>query len=197
MSKSQDNIRIIKKYPNRRLYDSYTSSHVTLVDIRRLVQEQEPFQVVDAKSGEDITRSILLQIIQEAESDGDPIFSSTMLKNIICFYGPFQGVLGSYLDESIQSVIDIQTQTGSQSSQAWSEFMQGQAPIMQDMMRQYVEQSRDLYMNTQNMFGLFGGFAGNKSSEGTATDNSTSDSAAADDITTPSDNQDEKKGDKE
>ncbi len=162
MSKSPDNLRIIKKYPNRRLYDSHTSSHVTLVDIRRLVQEQEPFQVVDAKSGEDITRSILLQIIQEAESDGDPIFSSTMLKNIICFYGPFQGVLGSYLDESIQSVIDIQSQTGSQSSQAWSDFMQGQAPIMQDMMRQYVEQSRDLYMNTQNMFGLFGGFAGGK-----------------------------------
>ncbi|MGO5000530.1 polyhydroxyalkanoate synthesis repressor PhaR [Oceanisphaera sp. W20_SRM_FM3] len=160
MTKSQDNVRIIKKYPNRRLYDSHTSSHVTLVDIRRLVQEQEPFQVVDAKSGEDITRSILLQIIQEAESDGNPIFSSTMLKNIICFYGPFQGVLGSYLDESIQSVIDIQTQTGSQSSQAWTDFMQGQAPIMQDMMRQYVEQSRDLYMNTQNMFGLFGGFAG-------------------------------------
>lgn len=160
MSKTQDNIRIIKKYPNRRLYDSFTSSHVTLVDIRRLVQEEEPFQVVDAKSGEDITRSILLQIIQEAESDGNPIFSSAMLKNIIRFYGPFQGVLGSYLDESIQSVIDIQTQAGSQSSEAWTEFMHGQVPMMQDMMRQYVEQSRDLYMNTQNMFGLFGGFGG-------------------------------------
>ena len=158
MSKTQDNIRIIKKYPNRRLYDSYTSSHVTLVDIRRLVQEEEPFQVVDAKSGEDITRSILLQIIQEAESDGNPIFSSAMLKNIIRFYGPFQGVLGSYLDESIQSVIDIQAQAGSQSSEAWTEYMHGQVPMMQDMMRQYVEQSRDLYMNTQNMFGLFGGF---------------------------------------
>ncbi|ART82586.1 polyhydroxyalkanoate synthesis repressor PhaR [Oceanisphaera profunda] len=191
MSNSQDNIRIIKKYPNRRLYDSYTSSHVTLVDIRQLVQEQEPFQVVDAKSGEDITRSILLQIIQEAESDGNPIFSSTMLKNIICFYGPFQGVLGSYLDESIQSVIDIQSQTGSQSSQAWSEFMQGQAPIMQDMMRQYVEQSRDLYMNTQNMFGLFGGFAGSTDQDKKA--DSSSDTAAG----SKPENLDPKKGDKE
>lgn len=191
MSNSQDNVRIIKKYPNRRLYDSYTSSHVTLVDIRQLVQEQEPFQVVDAKSGEDITRSILLQIIQEAESDGNPIFSSTMLKNIICFYGPFQGVLGSYLDESIQSVIDIQSQTGSQSSQAWSEFMQGQAPIMQDMMRQYVEQSRDLYMNTQNMFGLFGGFAGSTDKDKKA--DSSSDATAG----SQPENLDPKKGDKE
>jgi polyhydroxyalkanoate synthesis repressor PhaR len=178
MSKSQDSIRIIKKYPNRRLYDSHTSSHVTLVDIRRLVQEEEPFQVIDAKSGDDITRSILLQIIQEAESDGDPIFSSDMLKNIIRFYGPFQGVLGSYLEESIQSVIDIQTQTGTQSSQAWTEFMHSQVPMMQDMMRQYVEQSRNLYLNTQNMFGLFGGFNQPGSSK------------------TP-DNKDEKKDDKE
>ncbi|PSJ38646.1 polyhydroxyalkanoate synthesis repressor PhaR [Zobellella taiwanensis] len=158
MSKPQDNVRIIKKYPNRRLYDSHTSSHVTLADIRRLVQEEESFQVVDAKTGEDLTRSILLQIIQEAESDGDPIFSSDMLKNIIRFYGPFQGVLGSYLEESIQSMLDIQTQAGMQSSQAWSQFMQGQVPMMQELMRQYVEQSRQLYLNTQNMFGLFGGF---------------------------------------
>ena len=157
MSKSQDSIRTIKKYPNRRLYDSHTSSHVTLADIRRLVQEEEPFQVVDAKTGEDITRSILLQIIQEAESGGDPIFSSDMLRNIIRFYGPFQGVLGSYLDESIQSMIEVQARAGMQSTQAWSEFMQGQVPMLQEMMRQYVEQSQQLYFNTQNMFGLFGG----------------------------------------
>ncbi|PSJ45228.1 polyhydroxyalkanoate synthesis repressor PhaR [Zobellella endophytica] len=158
MSKPQDDVRIIKKYPNRRLYDSHTSSHVTLADIRRLVQEEEPFQVVDAKTGEDLTRSILLQIIQEAESDGDPIFSSDMLKNIIRFYGPFQGVLGSYLEESIQSVLDIQSQAGMQSSKAWTEFMRGQVPMMQELMRQYVEQSRNLYLNTQNMFGLFSAF---------------------------------------
>ncbi|MFD1007511.1 MULTISPECIES: polyhydroxyalkanoate synthesis repressor PhaR [Oceanisphaera] len=193
MSKAQDSIRIIKKYPNRRLYDSFTSSHVTLADIRRLVQEQEPFQVVDAKSGEDITRSILLQIIQEAESDGNPIFSSTMLKNIICFYGPFQGVLGSYLDESIQSVIDIQTQTGSKSSHAWTEFMHGQAPMMQDMMRQYVEQSRDLYMNTQNMFGMFGGFSTQTKEQDKAKSKSDADPLSGEEQETG----DEKKGDKE
>lgn len=150
-------LRLIKKYANRRLYDTHTSSHLTLADVRQLVIENVPFQVVDAKSGEDLTRSILLQIIQEAESDGEPIFSIEMLTGIIRFYGPFQGILGSYLDKSIQTVIDIQSQTGAQSSEAWSEFMQQQAPVMQDLMRQYVEQSKALYLNTQNLFGLFGG----------------------------------------
>ncbi|MBB3104889.1 polyhydroxyalkanoate synthesis repressor PhaR [Azomonas macrocytogenes] len=156
---SRNSIRLIKKYPNRRLYDTHTSTHVTLADIRQLVIDEIPFQVVDAKSGEDLTRSILLQVIQEAESGGEPIFSSDMLKGIIRFYGPFQGMLGSYLDKSIQTVIDIQTQSGVQSSQAWSEFMHKQVPVMQDLMRQYVEQSKNLYLGTQNLFGLFGGRA--------------------------------------
>lgn len=157
----RNDVRLIKKYPNRRLYDTRTSCHITLADIRQLVISEEPFQVVDAKTGEDLTRSILLQIIQEAESDGEPIFSSETLKGIIRFYGPFQGVLASYLEKSIQSVIDVQTQAGVQSTQAWTDFMQSQAPMMQDLMRQYVEQSKKLYLNTQNMFGIFSGFAGN------------------------------------
>ncbi|VVN27272.1 hypothetical protein PS862_01454 [Pseudomonas fluorescens] len=148
--------RLIKKYPNRRLYDTHTSSHLTLADIRQLVIDKVPFQVVDAKSGEDLTRSILLQVILEAESGGEPIFNSEMLMGIIQFYGPYQGVLGSYLDESIKTVIDIQSQTGAQSSVAWSAFMHQQTPVMQDLMRQYVDQSKALYLNTQNMFGLFG-----------------------------------------
>ena len=154
--------RLIKKYPNRRLYDTHTSSHLTLSDIRQLVINEIPFQVVDAKSGEDLTRSILMQIIQEAESDGEPIFSSDMLKGIIRFYGPFQGMLGSYLEKSIQTVIDVQTQTGVQSSQAWSEFMHKQVPVMQALMGQYVDQSKKLYLNTQNLFGVFGGIPPSK-----------------------------------
>ena len=148
---SRNSPRLIKKYSNRRLYDTHTSTHVTLADIRQMVIEEIPFQVVDAKSGEDLTRSILMQIIQE-----EPIFSSDMLKSIIRFYGPFQGMLGSYLDKSIQTIIDIQTQTGVQSSQAWSEFMHKQVPVMQDLMQQYIDQSKNLYLNTQNLFGLFG-----------------------------------------
>ncbi|HYQ38789.1 MAG TPA: polyhydroxyalkanoate synthesis repressor PhaR [Pseudomonas sp.] len=156
----RNHVRLIKKYANRRLYDTQTSTHITLNDIRKLVIQEEPFQVVDAKSGEDLTRSILLQIIQEAESDGEPIFSSDMLKGIIRFYGPFQGMLGSYLEKSIQAVVDIQAQTGQQSSQAWNDFMHSQIPVMQKLMGQYVEQSKQLYLSTQNLFGMFPGFPG-------------------------------------
>ena len=95
---SRNTTRLIKKYPNRRLYDTHTSSHLTLADIRQLVIDKIPFEVVDAKTGEDLTRSILLQVILEAESGGEPIFSSEMLMGIIQFYGPYQSVLGSYLE---------------------------------------------------------------------------------------------------
>lgn len=156
-------MRLIKKYPNRRLYDTQTSAYITLADVKQLVLANEDFKVVDAKSSEDLTRSILLQIIQEAESGGEPIFSSEMLKGIIRFYGPFQGMLGNYLEKSIQAVIDVQAKTGQQSSQAWSDFMRSQLPVMQDLMGQYVEQSKQLYLSTQNLFGMFPGFPGTAS----------------------------------
>lgn len=148
--------RLIRKYTNRRMYDTHTSTHVNVNDIRQLVIDEVAFQVVDAKSGEDLTRSILLQIIQEAENDGEPIFSSDMLKGIIRFYGPLQGMLGSYLEQSIQTVVDLQTKASVQSSQAWSEFMNKQSPVTGDLMNDYMEQSKKLYQSTQNLFGLFG-----------------------------------------
>lgn len=148
--------RLIRKYTNRRMYDTHTSTHVNVNDIRQLVIDEIPFQVVDTKSGEDITRSILLQIIQEAENDGEPIFSSEMLKGIIRFYGPLQGMLGSYLEQSIQTVVDLQTQASAQSSQAWSEFMRQQGPVTNDLMNEYMERSKKLYQSTQSLFGLFG-----------------------------------------
>ncbi|UYZ85248.1 polyhydroxyalkanoate synthesis repressor PhaR [Entomomonas sp. E2T0] len=151
-------IHLIKKYANRRLYDSHTSTHITLQDIRNYVIEEIPFQVVEAKSGEDITRSILLQIIQDAETDGDPIFSSQALKNIIRFYGPFQGMLGSYLEKTLESVMEIQKQSGMPSTEAWTDFMSSQMPVMQKVMQEYLERTKQLYMNTQNMFGLFPNF---------------------------------------
>lgn len=148
--------RLIRKYTNRRMYDTYTSTHVNVNDIRQLVIDETPFQVVDGKSGEDLTRSILLQIIQEAENDGEPIFSSEMLKGIIRFYGPLQGMLGSYLEQSIQTVVDLQTKASVQSSQAWSEFMHKQTPVTSDLMNEYMERSKKLYQSTQSLFGLFG-----------------------------------------
>ena len=160
MTDSSGKVRLIKKYPNRRLYDTHTSAHVTLADIRQLVMDDIAFQVVDAKTGEDLTRSILLQVIQEAEGAGEPMFSSDMLRNIIRFYGPYQSVMGSCMEKSIQTLMDVQKQTGAQSAKAWNDFMETQVPVMQNLMGQYLEQSKQLYMNTQNLFGIFPGFPG-------------------------------------
>src|SRR6186997_2132438 len=85
--KMENHLRLIKKYPNRRLYDTKTSSYITLADVKQMVLKQEEFQVVDAKSGEDLTRQILLQIILEEESGGVPMFSSTLLSQLIRSYG--------------------------------------------------------------------------------------------------------------
>ena len=93
--------RLIKKYPNRRLYDTRTSAYITLADVKQLVLENEEFKVVDAKSQEDLTRSILLQIILEEEAGGAPLFSSQMLAQIIRFYGhAMQGMMGVYLEKT-------------------------------------------------------------------------------------------------
>src|SRR6478736_759103 len=126
--------RLIKKYPNRRLYDTQTSSYITLTDVKQLVLDADEFTVVDAKSHEDLTRSILLQIILEEETAGAPMFSSDMLSQIIRFYGnAMQGMMGSYLEKNIQTFIEIQKRLQDQSRQmyggnpmlnadAWSEF---------------------------------------------------------------------------
>ena len=101
--------RVIKKYPNRRLYDTDTSTYITLAEIKRLVMDSETFAVVDAKSGEDITRSILLQIILEEEAGGSPMFTTPVLANIIRFYGhTMQGMMGGYLEKSMQTLMDMQ-----------------------------------------------------------------------------------------
>ena len=108
--------RLIKKYPNRRLYDTETSTYITLSDVKQLVLDQEEFKVMDAKSAEDLTRSILLQIILEEESGGLPMFSSVMLSQIIRFYGnAMQGMMGTYLEKNIQAFIDIQHKLTDQS----------------------------------------------------------------------------------
>jgi polyhydroxyalkanoate synthesis repressor PhaR len=106
---SKSSQRVIKKYPNRRLYDTDTSSYITLTEIKRLVMDSEVFAVVDAKSGEDITRSILLQIILEEEANGSPMFTAPVLANIIRFYGhTMQGMMGGYLEKNMQALMDMQ-----------------------------------------------------------------------------------------
>ena len=96
-------VRTIKKYPNRRLYDTAISSYITLADVKRLVLDGVNFEVVDAKTHEDITRSILLQIISEEEEGGRPIFSSQLLAQLIRAYGGnMQSMLTSYLEKSLE-----------------------------------------------------------------------------------------------
>ena len=162
--------RIIKKYPNRRLYDTETSSYITLADVKKLVLDNIDFRVEDAKSKEDLTRSILLQIILEEETAGAPMFSSDMLSQIIRFYGnAMQGMMGSYLEKNIQIFMDLQQKMTEQTGgglnpEAWQQFMNMQSPMMQGMMGAYLEQSRSAFTqmqeqmqkNSEQMLAAFG-----------------------------------------
>lgn len=155
-------IRLIKKYPNRRLYDTQTSSYITLVDVKELVLGHEDFQVVDAKTGEDLTRSILLQIILEEEAGGAPLFTSDLLAQMIRFYGnAMQGMLGKYLESNITAFTDMQVKLQEQaravyggdnsamSKDLWTQFLNFQGPAMQSMMSTYVDQSQKMFTQMQ------------------------------------------------
>jgi polyhydroxyalkanoate synthesis repressor PhaR len=101
--------RVIKKYANRRLYDAVASRHVTLDDLRKLIVQGIKIKVVDDKTGEDLTRSILLQIIADQEQFGQPILSTPTLEALIRFYGDaMQGFMGKYLEQSISSFVQQQ-----------------------------------------------------------------------------------------
>jgi len=154
--------RLIKKYPNRRLYDTQTSAYITLADVKLLVLETEDFKVVEAKSGEDLTRSILLQIILDEEAGGAPLFSSIMLSQIIRFYGhAMQGMMGSYLEKTMGAFVEIQGKMQDQSKgfydakglpspELWTQFMSVQTPMIQTMMSNYIEQSKNLFVQMQD-----------------------------------------------
>lgn len=146
--------RIIKKYPNRRLYDTNSSAYITLIEVRQLVMDGTPFVVVDAKSGEDLTRSILLQIILEQEANGSPMFTAPVLSNIIRFYGhTMQGFMGGYLEKNMQTLMDVQTRLGEQSDKftpdMWKQFMNMQLPIVKGMMGPNLDQSKHLLTQLQ------------------------------------------------
>ena len=152
--------RILKKYPNRRLYDTRASSYITLADVKKMVLDNEQFEVRDAKSGDELTRSILLQIILEEETGGVPMFSSQTLAQIIRFYGhAMQGMMGVYLEKNLQSFVDLQRRMGEQAQgvfdaktftpEAFSQVLSGQAPVMQGLMGNYLEQSKSLFQQMQ------------------------------------------------
>ena len=165
-------LRVLKKYPNRRLYDTRSSSYITLADVKQMVLAAESFEVRDAKTGEDLTRSILLQIILEEESGGVPMFSAQTLAHIIRFYGhSMQGMMGTMLEKNLQAFAELQGRMLEQSRglydpkhltpEAWTQFMSGQAPVLQDLMSSYLEQSRGLFEQMQRGPGaLFPGMPG-------------------------------------
>ena len=135
--------RVIKKYPNRRLYDTEVSSYVTLGDIRHLVLRKVPFQIRDARTNEDITRSILLQIIMEQEEDGEPIFSEQVLEKIIRFYGDsLQGMVTSYLERSLNLFVDQQAKVQEQ-----MRTMMGNDPL--SMMREIADRNLSMWQEMQ------------------------------------------------
>jgi len=166
--------RVLKKYPNRRLYDTHSSSYITLADVKQMVLDGEDFEVRDAKGGDDLTRSILLQIILEEESAGAPMFTTQSLAQIIRFYGhAMQGVMGNYLEQNLQTFTDLQTRFAEQSKglydpknfspEMWTKFISGQAPMMQGLMGSYLEQSKKLFVQMQEQMGqvpgsIFPGF---------------------------------------
>ena len=168
-------LRLIKKYPNRRLYDTRTSSYITLTDVKELVVNQEEFQVVDAKTGEDLTRAILLQIILEEESGGAPMFTVDLLSQMIRFYGnAMQGMMGKYLENNIHAFTDLQSklqehaksiygENNPMSRDLWAQFLNFQGPALHSMMGAYIDQSKKMFSQMQEQVesqtrNLFSGF---------------------------------------
>jgi len=126
-------VRVLKKYPNRRLYDTQSSSYITLADVKRMVLDGQAFEVRDAKDASDLTRSILLQIILEEESGGVPMFSTETLAQIIRFYGhTMQGAMGNWFEQNMKAFADMQGR------------VLGGAP-MTNPLGAYFEQSRRLF----------------------------------------------------
>lgn len=136
--------RVIKKYPNRRLYDTKISSYITIDEVRQLVVDGESFEVRDAKSGEDLTRFVLLQIISEHEERGSPLFSTQLLSQLIRFYGDsLQGFMGSYLERSLQAFIDQQETFRNQMTNVI-----GQTPWL--VLNEITERNMELWKNMQS-----------------------------------------------
>jgi polyhydroxyalkanoate synthesis repressor PhaR len=139
--------RVIKKYPNRRLYDSASSSYITLAEIKQWVIDGVPVQVVDAKTSQDLTRSILLQIILEEEACGSPLFTEKALADMIRFYGhTMQTHMGSFIEKNMHMLKDMVGQYNAHvtplSDNPGKPFAGMQAPAVQHMISGYMEQSQ-------------------------------------------------------
>ncbi len=156
-------VRLIKKYPNRRLYDTETSSYITLTEIKQLVIDQAEFQVLDARTNQDLTRSVLMQIILEEESGVSPFFTADMLSQMIRSYGnTMQGFMGNYFEQGMKAFVELQKKVQDQSLQfkdpnktavgneIWQQFLNAQAPAIQGLMGNYLEQTTNMFVDMQN-----------------------------------------------
>ena len=147
MIMNEQSKRVIKKYPNRRLYDTAESKYVTLHDVRKLVLDGVSFCVIDKKSGDDITRNILLQIIIEQEDEGEPLFTTDVLEQIIGFYGnSVQGVAGDFLGQSLELFQQQQKQFQAQMRDAV------QSNPMSSVLGEMTKQNVELWKKMQSGF---------------------------------------------
>ena len=157
--KKPNDITIVKKYANRRLYDTGRSSYVTLDDLAEMIREGIDFKVVDAKTEKDLTQSVLTQIIveQEAKEDTPNLLPQNFLKEIIKFYGGnMEAFVPTYLEQAMQNFVQSQEQMREQMEQHFGSMMpMGQMPSaeqMQDMAQRNVE----IMQKTMQMFAPFG-----------------------------------------
>ena len=144
----ESDVRIIKKYPNRRLYDTVQSRYVTLPEVRDLVISATPFKVIDTQSDEDITRNILLQIILEQESDQDPLFSNAHLQDFIRYYSEnSREGFSSFMEQSLnffheqQAIIQEQMKDRMEANpvQTWSDATEKNVEMWQSMQKDFLK----------------------------------------------------------
>ena len=152
--------RVIRKYTNRRLYDTTGSRHVTLEDLRHLIVSGEKIKVIDDKSGEDLTRQVLLQIISEQEHLGSPVLSAELLEMIIRFYGrPMQALLSGYLEQAFTAMLRQQETVQSEMAKA----MQGPFAPLTELAQKNLALWEQMQAATRDAF--MGGAAAAKTSE--------------------------------
>jgi polyhydroxyalkanoate synthesis repressor PhaR len=143
------NERVIKKYANRRLYDATGSRHVTLEDIRKMIVAGDKVKIVDDKSGEDLTRAVLLQVIAEQEQFGTPVLSTELLESIIRFYGnPVQEMLTRYMEQSVGALLRQQTVMRAEMAKA----LEGPMAPMAEFARQNMDQWTKLQASMLSAF---------------------------------------------
>ena len=146
MSETEQAIRIIKKYPNRRVYDTHLSKYIKIDDLRDMIIDGIEFKVIDSKTKKDVTRSVLLQIILEQESENNPLFSSENLMHFIRYYDHNHSVMFSaYLTQSLQFFNQQQDQLNQQFSNLLTKN-----PV--DNFNQFNQKNIDMWQGLQKQF---------------------------------------------